>query len=229
MSSFKRRTYTRYRRKPLASKYRSSRLAKKNQSAIRAINLNTDLKFKDVIIDDAVISTTGDVQAQIFTIGNGDTSNQKDGLKIVIKQIAIRFQIELPATTNKDAGADIVRMMLLKDKQANTALPAVNDILVGTDIQQHLQPANTRRFTVMFDKTIAINALASFGTTGTGTTVIRQISWQYKKNLNYPIYYNNAVTTGTIAQITSNNLVMLFISEKGFCGIKSLVRVHYID
>ncbi len=229
MSSYKRKQYTRYRRKRMASKYRSSALAKKNQSEIRMMKINQDLKFKDVIVDDAVVASTGLVLPQIFTIGNGDTANQKDGLKVIIKSISIRFQLRLPSSADKDNASDICRVLLLKDRQANGALPAVADIITATDIISFRTPANSRRFTTLFDKTVTINALGGAGNGTVNTTLVRNISWQYHKKLNWPIYYNDSITTGLIAQINSNNLVILVISESGLCGLKTHVRVRYLD
>ncbi len=221
---------TRLRRFPLRGAKKSvAQIAKKNRRDISQLKSNADWKFKDTIVDDAIVSATGTVQPQIFTIGNGDTANQKDGLKIVIKKVSCRFQFTLPSATDKDAAADTLRIMLLKDKQANGALPAVSAILTGTDIQDFREPPNKRRFSVIFDKTISLNANGGFGNGTTNTTLFKSISWQFNKRMNFPIYYNNTVSTGAIAQINSNNLVMLYISQDGLCGVLATVRVEYTD
>ncbi len=217
----------RIRRRP--AKKSTAAIAKKNRRDISQLKSNLDWKFKDTIVDDAVVSTTGTVQPQIFVIGNGDTSNQKDGLKIVIKKVSCRFQFTLPSSTDKDAAADTLRIMLLKDKQANGALPAVAQILTGTDIFDFREPPNKRRFTVLFDKTVSINSNGGFGNGTTNTTLFKTMNWEWSRRMNFPIYYNNSVSTGAIAQINSNNLVMFYISQDGLCGVLATVRVEYTD
>ncbi len=205
------------------------RLAKKNRRDISQLKSNHDWKFKDTAVDDAVVSAIGTVQNQVFVIGDGDTANQKDGLKITIKKVSCRFQFNLPTSADINATADILRIMLLKDKQANSALPAVLDILTDADVQAFREPPNKRRFSVLIDKTIHLNAVAGSGDGTTNKTFEHTLAWNYHKFMNFPIYYNNSVSTGAIAQINSNNLVMLYISEAGLCGVRCNLRVEYTD
>ncbi len=195
---------------------------------VNVLKSNVDLKFNDIANNDSVVATTG-IVILAFTIADGNTQSQKDGLKITIKSIRIRYQLKLPATSTIADGTDICRILLVKDKQCNGALPAVSDILAGTDIQNHKNLENSKRFTILSDRTITINSLGSHGNGSTNSTLPASKSWQYFKRMNLPILYNNSGTTGAIGTINSNCLYNVFISEFGKCGIEATVRVRYAD
>ncbi len=196
---------------------------------ISKLERNIDRKFKDTTVDDAVVSATGTVQPQIFVIGNGDTANQKDGIKITIVECHLQMIITLADSTVNNEANDTLRVILLKDKQANKALPAVADILTGTAILDFYELSNERRFIPLWDKMITVNASTSHGDGTTNSSTETAMNMQFKKKLNFPIYYNNSGSTGLIATIDSNNLVLLYISNKGLIGVKASFRVVFTD
>ena len=193
---------------------------KTGPSAVRALRRdvnvlksNIDTKFFDSTVDDAVVSATGQVNSQIFTVPDGDNKSQKDGLKITIKSIQIRFQLNLPSTTVVADARDICRFILVRDRQTNGALPAVTDILAQADIQALKELEQSGRFLTLLDKTVYINSMGGFGDGTTNATLPSTKSFQFFKKMNLPIIYNDSATTGAIATIVTNNLVLLYISE----------------
>ncbi len=130
---------------------------------VNQLKSNIDIKFFDSTIDDAVVSATGTVQGQIFTIPDGNDQSEKDGLKITIKSVSIRWQLSLPSTVTVADATDICRFILLKDSQTNGALPSVTDILANADIQDQKNLDNSKRFTTLLDRTISINSMGGFG------------------------------------------------------------------
>lgn len=199
------------------------------QKDVNVLKKNIDVKFFDQLITDAVVSATGLVQAQQYTIPDGNAQSEKDGLLIVIKSIQYRFQLKIPSTVTVADSTDICRFILVKDKQANGALPAVLDILNATDITAYKNLNNKGRFVTLFDKTVSISSMGAFGDGTTNATLPNTKSWQFFKKVNIPIVYNNSATTGAIATINSNNLVLLLISEAGKCGVNYKIRIRYTD
>ncbi len=199
------------------------------QRDVNVLKKQVDVKFFDSTVDDAVVATGGIVNAQIFTIPDGDTQQEKEGLKITIKSIQLRFQLSIPSTTVVADATDVCRLILVKDRQTNGALPTVLNILAQADIQSFKQLEQSMRFTTVFDKTISINSMGGFGDGTTNATLPNTKSWQVFKKMNLPIIYNDTAATGVIATIVTNNLVLLYISEKGKCGIKCKVRVRFTD
>lgn len=207
----------------------STQAIRRVQRDVRQLKANLDLKFIDTQFTDDVVSATGLVQTQQFIIPDGNSQSEKEGLKIVIKSIQYRFQLKLPSTTVVADATDVLRAILVRDKQANGALPTVADILNGTDIMNHKNLENSNRFVTLFDKTISISSMGGFGDGTTNATLPNTKSWSYFKKMNLPIQYNNSATTGVITTINSNNLVLMFISEFGKCGMNVNVRIRYTD
>ncbi len=200
------------------------------QSDVRTLKRdmkNREFKFEESTINDAVVSTTGTIQGQIFTIPQGDDIESRDGNKIVLTSINARFIATLPATSTVTETADVIRVVLVVDNSANGALPSVADILSLTDIQAFKNLNNTDRFRTILDKTIAINALAGGSNGTTHQSFSRDISFKFFKKLNLPIKYTG--TSGLIGTIASNNIVCLYISEAGFVGLQGEFRVRYTD
>ncbi len=102
-------------------------------------------------------------------------------------------------------------------------------IVVFADIQDQKNLDNSKRFTTLLDRTISINSMGGFGGDTTVAMLPVSKSFQYFKRMNMPVIYNDSATTGAIATINSNNLVLMYISEKGKCGVKGKLRVRYMD
>ncbi len=117
-----------------------------------------ELKFHDVDIDDAVIATGMNVQTALLTIPEGVGEEQRIGRRLTITNILWRYTVTLPFTTLQAETSDVVRVMLIKDQQANGALPANTDLLESDDFQSFNNLSNSKRFSVLMDKTHDIAA-----------------------------------------------------------------------
>ncbi len=186
-------------------------------------------KFVVTQLDDAVVSAAGAVTAQMFVIPEGDGNNDRQGRRVQLKHIEMIFQLDLPTTSNPGNTSDILRIIILQDKQANGALPAVNDIIAGTNIVNFKNLEEDDRFRFLLDRKLSINCLSgSFdGTNDQFGKATKNFQW--KKRINIPILYDDSVTTGAIASITSNNVCAMYISESGLVGLTARVRFRYTD
>lgn len=147
------------------------------------------------------------------------TATGRIGRKIVMKSLYLRYICSLGATST---GGSPVRIMVVYDKQANTAPPGVTDILLS---DAHLSPnnlSNRDRFVVICDEmSEPISVQNNFSVSGT----------IYKK-INLETMFNSG-TAGTIADITSGSLYLLW-AQNGQIGTANgafnwRCRVRYTD
>ncbi len=189
-----------------------------------------ELKFHDVDLDDAAISTTGDITASINLIPQGVTEKTRVGRKCTIKQIAWRFTLSLPAAADQadPPPPDIARVIMYLDKQANQATATVADILESTDYQSFNNLSNKKRFRILMSRNYDLEYQTSI-TDGTNTGAYPQQNMDdsFFKKVNIPIEFNS--TTGAIGEITSNNLGVLLISKNGAMIFGSKIRLRFSD
>ncbi len=186
-----------------------------------------ELKFHDVDIDDAVIAQAFSVQAGVNLIAQGVTESTRVGRKCTIRSIHWHFVIELQGATAKGNTSDVVRVMMVLDKQANQALPANTDVLESTSFLSFNNLSNRKRFRTLMDRTYTLVAQAGGGD-GTTEDYGEDQQWdEFHKKVNIPIEFNAAA--GAITEITSNNLVILLASENGTSTFTSKVRLRFSD
>ncbi len=186
-----------------------------------------ELKFHDVDIDDTVIATGAIIQAAVNLIAQGVGESQRVGRKVTVRQIGWKWQIKLAGATSKANTSDVVRVMMVLDKQANLALPAVLDILETSSFLSFNNLSNKKRFRTLMDRTYTLKADAGGGdgtTEDYGEDVIYD---SFHKRVNIPIEFNAAA--GAITEITSNNIVILLASENGTSAFLSKVRLRFSD
>lgn len=187
-------------------------------------------KFFDVDLDDAAVDAAGTVTDSINKIAQGVTEVQRVGRKCTIKSINWHYRTYLPEAVSQATpqGPDIVRIMLFLDKQCNGATAAVTDILETANFQSFRNLANSGRFNILLDKSVALNYPSSGGwlaNTYFNPEVTRPGAF-YKK-CSIPIEFSS--TTGAIGEIRSNNLGVLLISNNGVAGFESAIRLRFAD
>lgn len=118
--------------------------------------LGPELKFNDMAFA-ADATTTGSVVA-LNQMAAGDTALLRDGNKIQMKSIQLRFTLENEANTQNNA----VRMMIVYDKQPNLSNPTIATAGTGPldtiTIQSLRQVATMSRFKVLSDRVYTINS-----------------------------------------------------------------------
>ncbi len=205
----------------------------KNAKAIRALKSKhtlDELKWLEQTTNDAVVSATGTVQPQIFLVPQGINNGQRIGDKLGIVKIEMRFILDLPATVLVANTSDVIRVVIIQDRQANLALPNVLDILFLTDIQSHQNRVNQKRFRFLYDVTKSLSSIAGAYNGTTTQFANRSFGWNKNLTVKIPIEYDaDIATTGAVTTITQNNIVALFISESGRLGLQMEFRILYTD
>ncbi len=192
-------------------------------------NVGSELKFHDLDINDAAVAVAGTVQTALCAIPQNDTENGRDGRKCTITNIGWRWELLLNSTGTLLDTSDIVRIMLVLDKQANGALPAVTDVLATDDFQSFNNLANSSRFKTLYDKTISISATGGSGRGTTDTLAFgeKRIQGSFFKKCNVLMEYDSSATTGVITSIRSNNIFAILLSLSGNTAFTSKMRLRF--
>ncbi len=191
---------------------------------------SSELKFHDVDLDDAVIGTGGTVTPTVNIIPQGVTEVQRIGRKCTLKVFQWRYVLTLPeqdAVVTPETG-DSARIIVFIDKQANGATATVTDLLESASILSFRNLANSGRFVFLCDKLHNINyaGLASDGA-GVVSQALVNMEYTFYAKLNTPIEFSG--TTGVIAEIRSNNIGVLLISQQGRVTFNSKIRLRFSD
>ncbi len=192
---------------------------------------NGELKFHDVDITDAVVAAGTVVQAAMLIIPEGNGESARIGRKITIRKIGWRLTVTLPTTATAANTSDVIRCMLIYDKQANKALPTNTDILEDNSFRSFNNLANSGRFRVLMDRFYSLKSQAGSGR-GTADTLSYGddvISDDFFADVNLPIAYDNSATSGVITSITSGNLFAIYASRSGLAGVATSIRIRYSD
>ncbi len=186
-----------------------------------------ELKFFDLDLNDAAISSTGDITDSVNKIAQGITEVTRVGRKCTIKQINWRFQVRLLAAANL-TGGDVVRVLMYLDKQANGATATTVDILESADFQSFNNLSNKKRFRTLMDRTYTLNSQSGGGDGTTNDSNIEILSDTFFKRVNIPIEFN--ATAGAITELTSNNIGVLLISRaSSLSDFESKIRLRFTD
>ncbi len=177
--------------------------AKKALAIARGVRslINVEYKFLDNNAIGATISSTP-VVIDLPIMAQGDTANTREGNSIKLTKCILNGNIFM----NASATASVVRLMLVWDAQSNGAAPPIAGILqdstAGDNMVSPYNPPFKKRFFVLWDKT--------FNLSDSGNKVL---SYHKVVSLNHHVrYLGNA---GTVADLTSGNLVFIHISNEG--------------
>lgn len=188
-------------------------------------------------------SPTG-TSSTICGIVQGTGESQRIGRKCTITAMHFRLNFEFLVggetdMTEANTAHETIRYMVIWDKQCNS------ETMVATDVLQSTNPtpvapvyndfrnlANSKRFRMLRDRTIAFNttAISAFnGSTELSQRVIKDYQINFSLKVFIPIEFDS--TTGNIDEIVSNNIAFFLMSKHGarMALTNSTVRLRFID
>ncbi len=189
-----------------------------------------ELKFHDVALTDAVVATAGAITETINIIPQGVTESQRIGRKCTIRSIHWTYQVSMPEqdAVMTPAGGDTLRIILYLDKQCNGETATALLLLETDNVRSFRNLSNSGRFNFLYDK---IHNTQYMGLASDGAAVVSQAStistYRFNKKCDIPIEFNS--TTGAIAEIRSNNLGVMLISNQNVVGFSSQFRLRFSD
>ncbi len=191
-----------------------------------SVPAKVEVKFHDQVITDVVVDQAT-VQAPLLTIAQGTTEDTRIGRKITITSMHMYAVCEIKETTDSRFAAEIIRVIIFQDKQANGALPAVLDLMEDTDMLSFRNLSNSGRFIFHYDEFHNVNATAG---RDTGFARNHAPVIEFHKDVSIPIEYDSSATTGVVTSIRSNNIGLLLMSLDVTIGnFESRFRFRFID
>lgn len=152
----------------------------------------------------------------------GDGINQREGRQIYVQSVQCNLRAEWNTAASPSPAT--YRIILFVDKQSNGAAPAVADLLdtstaLSCDALRNLN--NRKRFKILLDRRYAITPTGASNTSIVDDFYLKKfITTQY-----------NAGTAGTIADISSNSIYMLTVSDEAVNGPNNggHIRVRFTE
>ncbi len=187
-----------------------------------------ELKFYDVQQAATTVNSGGDILKTHPIIAQGTGQSQRIGRKVTIRKWMFQGHIILPKATDAALTYDMIRIMVVLDKQANgAALTGTDDFLSGSNHSDFRKLTETNRFRLLYDKRIFIQ---NGGGGGNGTTEDYAATMKPVRiylNVNVPMEYSS--TAGAITEIRSNNIVLAAITHAGILQIYGRIRMRFSD
>lgn len=187
----------------------------------RKITLGRSYEKKaiDTTINSA-INTTG-VITLINGCARGDALNERIGRATHMQSVYVRGLVDANATTGI---AQIARVLIVYDRQANGVAPAITDILTHVHPYGHVNLSNSLRFSVIADQDYEIYDRTNGGDVDRSINIYRK--------LDLPVHYNSG-DAGTVADITTGALYLIGLTNAAIGDTDSTMqvqaRVRYTD
>ncbi len=123
----------------------------------QAVTIGAEKKFHDASASDDATTTTTIVN--LNNMAAGDTALLRDGNKIICKSVQIRMSLRAESSTV----SNIVRVLVIYDKNANGVAPTAAQVFQGTpSVTAMKNISNASRFVTLMDKIIPIHSRGSF-------------------------------------------------------------------
>jgi len=172
-------------------------------------------KIADPITSTAYEATTTGSVILLNGIASGDDYNQRDGRRVILDSISIKGDMFYSSATAAH-NVDIVRMMLIYDKQTNGAAPAIADVLVNANADSHYNVNNLGRFDVLIDKTWSLPQVPA-ATASAVTFPKIKLGRSIKRGTQY------SGTGSSVASIASGGLYLILIGSQAFSGTNNSI------
>lgn len=185
--------------------------------------LNVEKKYSDKEFNQSVAEDAATINL-LNGLAQGDGGTERDGDQA--KFLTLQWNGSLHGPTGGET-AVAHRLMIVLDKQCDSATPAITDILEQQEWQSPLNMDNKMRFKVLYDKQFLLGVDALTGITNNGSIPSRRLIKHYiklgKKDMGIRVRYSG--TGSTIASLSSNPIYVVQISQ----GLQSEGSQSYSD
>lgn len=190
------------------------RAPRRKSTAVKALVLarrawnatDHELKFIDgAFTNQDIVEPSTAVFAAVNVLLEGSSQSERIGIRCKFEHIDMRFVFRKAANNTLDAS--VIRFMLIWDKQNNSALATVANVLqlIGTgssyrDLSSPLRVQNSKRFTILKDVTFPLVE---------GQSTFKTVHWRTR--INKVTQYNGA--GAAIGQISTGALLIGIFSD----------------
>ena len=170
---------------------------------------------------------SGATLGSLNLIAVGAGPSQRIGRKITVRNILANIGFNMAAHQS-----DFCRVSIILDKQCNGSEPTAAELFEGTNLFQFSNPTNNKRFQTLYQKTFAMNFTATGITASNAVPPVVQAyhNGQTKKVLqvklktNITIDYSTAVGTADIADVRTNNIILVFQGAESKVQVTGFTR-----
>lgn len=186
-----------------------------------------------------------DINNNIFAFSAGPATNllngciagsqnfNRIGRKIMLKTLQVRGHIQ--AATDGTATEGLCRMIIFYDKQTNGAAPAHTDVVKSQNISGATASTvfdmfnldNRDRFVILRDRAYSMSNQSTVATQTVAGTTTDQLIEEYVP-INMETIYN-AGTAGTVGDITTGGLFVIFLSNNASYQFSGAFRLRFQD
>ncbi len=191
-------------------------------------------KWKDTFLGTLSPSPDLTFDGDFLTIAQGAGESERLGRRIIVRSINIRGVLSLPAQNGATVPptGDVLRSMLLLDKQCNGAVPSNDDVLAQTNggerVYSFRNVASAERFEILNEQFNSINYRGGIGIAADQDWSGQREVFSVYVKCRIPIEYSGA--TGAVTERTTNNIVFGGITLASDCDLLFVnVRVRYTD
>ncbi len=179
-------------------------------------SLGPEKKFHDLAFSsDSIASTWATLShaggQSLNLIAQGLTESTRVGRRICVHNINIKGHLDM-ATATSAVGRNIVKLVLVQDRQANGADATEADVYETTSagLHSYRNLANASRFKILATRHFTMNASISGNGTAIDTNaMIRYFSMSVK--LEQPVEFDS--TAGAITEVQSNNFFLMGVMQ----------------
>lgn len=188
-------------------------------------------KFFDTAFAETIVASTGAItNLSLNLIPQGVTESTRIGRKCTVKSVHLHGEFKFPNSAVAGSTADRMRLIVYQDKQANGATATVADILdstVGTVIDSFRNLSETGRISILHEQSCDLSAQSGGAPNGVENFGEVKKTFKINKVLNMPLEFSAG--TGAIAEIRSNNIGVLAVTEAGLMTLQYTARVRFSD
>ncbi len=178
--------------------------------------LNVEIKNFDTQSTVQAINQTPTIQ-QLSNIPQGDGTSARDGAQCKVIGVELNYTL----SHNAAGGGNLIRIMLVLDKQTNQAIYAASDLLEDVTGNDNLVSPrnlnNKHRFSVIHDRLHMMSA---------ATPVVH-----FRKFIKRDILLRFDDSTPSIADLTQNSISLLQVGNNtsNLPTLTSFIRLRYVD
>jgi hypothetical protein len=192
----------------------------------------SELKFKDTLVaSESVAAGTPEVlTSDIVAMGQGDDGKTREGREIKVRSCEIKFHIQWATDADAaafTAGNQRLRLMLVKDKQANSSQPTWANVVdsIADDSLAFQNLEYNKRFIILRDVIVQPSQFLAAGTAAANDAQPRDSIYHWKFKMNMPVTYTG--TGSTYTAIVTNGLSLLASAEGGAPTVTANCRIRF--
>lgn len=200
-----------------------------------------ELKFFDTANAIHVVGETQASLTAIFTPSMGTAMTDRIGTRVKVKSINVKGWISNSFAYDRISGpADamippvLMKLSIVLDMQPNGANPLITDIYTTTQSDTNLNLYNRDRFKVLKEKTFMLDPYILNSGLSLASTVNVAKQFKIYKKCDLPVFFNSG-NAGTVADIASNNILMVWQSDcpahflPAGTQAKTITRIRFVD